>query len=293
MKRLVLSSLIAAGLVVSVTAHTPLQLGRQTVDPQLAVLLERAGAYLTGYLPLFSAITAEEQFKQHFSRRPEVASVGRPSAASNRTLRSDFVLVRMPTAWMTFRDVFEVDGAAVREPKNRLQEVFLANWSGAVVLAADIDDRCANLDIGDANRALNGPVLPLRFLDPANQDRFEFTRGPEELIEGVRAARIDYRETATPTFIAPDRANSFAVGSIWLEPDTARVVKTLLKLTYSNERRWLKLEATVLYRPVESVGMWLPAEMRERWQSAIGDTTTVATYVNYRRFEAPAGAKQD
>jgi hypothetical protein len=289
MKRLLLSSLLATGLAVTVTARAPLQHVQAGTDPQLAVLLARAGAYLTGYLPLFSAVTAEEQYKQHFSRRPEIASVGRSAVASHRTLRSDFVLVRMPTAWMTFRDVFEVDGKPVRDPENRLQKVFLANWIIAVVQAAEIDDRCARYDIGDVNRALNGPAMPLRFLDLANQNRFEFRRGGEEVVEGVRASRLDYRETATPTFIAPDRADAFASGAVWLEPNTGRVVKTSLELTYARERRWLKLQATVLYRPVETAGMWLPAEMRERWQSALGDTTAVASYVNYRRFEATTG----
>lgn len=280
-----LSSVLAAALAMLVTARAPLH-GRAETDPQLAQLLARAGAYLTSYMPLFSAVTAEERYKQHFSRYPEVASMGRAMIPGDRMLRSDFVLVRMPTAWMAFRDVLEVDGRLVRPPENRLQKIFLANWTIAVVEAADIDDRCARHDIGDVNRALNGPVAPLRFLDLANQDRFAFKRAGEEVVEGVHAARVDYRETATPTFIAPDRADAFASGAVWLEPNTGRIVKTSLALSYSRERRWLRLRATVLYRPADTIGMWLPAEMQERWESALGNTTTVASYLNYRRFEA-------
>ncbi len=61
----------------------------------------------------------------------------------------------------------------------------------------------------------------------------------------------------------------------------------LLPGLISRERRWLNLQASVVYHSVEDLRMWLPAQMQERWQSEVGDTMTVATHANYRRFQAP------
>ena len=47
---------------------------------------------------------------------------------SHRMLKSDLLLVRPQgsDAWMQFRDVFEVDGKAVRDRNDRLEKLFLS-----------------------------------------------------------------------------------------------------------------------------------------------------------------------
>lgn len=64
-------------------------------------LLVQASPYVTDFVARFSSVVAEEDYNQrHVLER------------RTRRLRSDFLIVQIPggTDWLSFRDVFEVDG---------------------------------------------------------------------------------------------------------------------------------------------------------------------------------------
>jgi hypothetical protein len=85
-------------------------------EPQsLATVLARAAAYVADFHRQLSTIVAEERYVQDW----KAVQGGRHAATTDlqhRELVSDVVLVKPPgaAAWMTYRDVFEVNGARTR-----------------------------------------------------------------------------------------------------------------------------------------------------------------------------------
>src|SRR6185503_9035702 len=93
-----------------------------------------------------------------------------------RELKSDFLLVKIgPTDLLPFRDVFEVDGSAVRDREQRLQKLFLQSKSDALAQAAQIANESSRYNIGALQRTINTPILTLSYLQPDTQDRFKFS----------------------------------------------------------------------------------------------------------------------
>ena len=197
-----------------------------TRDPALLRALERIGEVVTGYVRDLSSVVAEERYEQATYRGTRTDKV--------RVLRSDFLLLKAQNGdgWTPFRDVFEVDGRPVRDREERLKKLFLEKPETALQEALRIKEESVRYLLGDGNTKsnVNWPTLALEFLLPSNQWRFDMRRGAEETVEGIRAWRIDYNETAIPTLILTyDRLNVPARGSFWVDPATGRVLKTTLQ----------------------------------------------------------------
>src|SRR5688572_11283697 len=80
-------------------------------EPTLANVLRRTAAYVAEFQIRLSGIVAEETYTQDWY------SVGpKGKTFARRELRSDLVLTKPAGAesWAEFRDVFEVDGRAIR-----------------------------------------------------------------------------------------------------------------------------------------------------------------------------------
>jgi hypothetical protein len=84
---------------------------RQTASDDQQQFLARVVDYVTVYRERYSGIVAEEDYRQS-------------TPASQVRLRSDLLLVKNPEdeGWVSFRDVFEVDGSRVRDREDRLQK---------------------------------------------------------------------------------------------------------------------------------------------------------------------------
>ena len=112
----------------------------QRQDPALASLLDRVGAWVDTFEREFSNVVAEERYVQllkpwfgvprsptdepELRWRDEVGTSlpNRPNAPlRRRQLRSDLLLVQAPgDRWVSYRDVFEVDGRPVRNREERV-----------------------------------------------------------------------------------------------------------------------------------------------------------------------------
>ena len=94
--------------------------------PPLHEVLRRAGEYVVGYETGFALVVAEERYVQ--TRRVQKSG----PVHETRVLRSDVVFIRSPgTAlpWQLLRDVYEVDGAVVRDRQQRLETLLLGGSS--------------------------------------------------------------------------------------------------------------------------------------------------------------------
>jgi VWFA-related protein len=269
-------------------------------DPELAVVLKRAGEYVVEYEKTFHDIVAEEEYVQ---RAPSV-NAGVPQ---QRKTLADLVFVRLPgpIPWATFRDIYQVDGKAVRDRDQRLERLFSRGSASALERAEAILAESARYNIG-VERTANLPTLPLLFLHPDNQARFSFARQGEA--DDSNVVEVAYREVSRPTFIRgrrPDRtpdgtaADLPAHGRFWIDARRGTVVRTEMSLGGTGEAEGTAKISTT-YRPEPSLAMWVPEEMKEFYSVGGGSpalrgmprsqlcngcyTEAVARYRRMRRF---------
>jgi hypothetical protein len=136
---------------------------------------------------------------------------------------------------------------------------------------------------------INVPTFALTLLLERNIHSFEFRRGREETIESARVLRVDFDEGARPTLIrSPDGVDVPSSGSFWVDPLTGRIVKTFLRAARAGAAEnlaGLMMEATVVYRRSDTLGLWVPAEMREAYRLRGNTVDGRASYSNFRSFQ--------
>ena len=256
-----------------------------TLEPELAALLLKAGQYVANYTLTFRDIVAEETYEQ---RAAPCAVVGE----SSRNTRADVAFVALGGAfpWGAFRDVFEVDGQPVRDREERLERLFREDRTSALSRARAIRNESARYNIG-IERTVNEPTLPLAFLQPGNQARFEFRKGGREEVAGHTSVIVSFREKQRPTLVGTlyDRAsaNLPAKGRFWIDPENGLVLRceVLFRMPKGSLAR-LEID----YRPETGLDIWVPAEMREYYGSNAPDEVCPAgvqaraRYAAFRRF---------
>ena len=263
---------------------------RNHTDPALASILERAGRYVAAYEETFCNIVAEETYTQW------VGDQGAQDSAhglKRRVTRADLVFVRLAgdVPWATFRDVFEVDGQRVRDREGRLVRLFAAGPRSVPERAKAIVEESAAYNIGTAVRTVNLPTLPLLFLHPGSQDRFSFRLGGRRRIGGVEGVEVGFEEVARPTFVRAEGSTDLpARGRFWIDGGRGTVLRS--EVTYRFEPDRATARVTCEYRPQPQLAMWVPAEMKERYEDLPNayaplfyiPTEATARYSNLRQF---------
>jgi VWFA-related protein len=258
-------------------AAPPSASGRPAVrrDPALDGVLARAVEYIANYSRELSAVVAEEVYEQR------VRAGTSPGEPQSRRLVSDFLIVKDPGSpgWLPFRDVFEVDGVAVRDREDRLRKLFLEAPATAIETANTIWQESARYNIGRIRRDTNVPTLALSFLEPRSMERFTFRKRGEDVQDGIRAWTIEYREHVRPTIIrTTDGKDVPSSGELWIDPVNGRVLRTVLKASTAT--------ITVTYRQRDEIpGLWLPVMMQESYAYGGGSILGLATYSKFRRFQ--------
>jgi hypothetical protein len=279
----------------------------QTSDPSVADVLTRASAYVRDFEDHLAGIVAEEHYVQDSipdGTYSPVRGLRDSNPRQHRDLTSDLLLVRPKGAdrWIQFRDVFEVDGQPVRDRDQRLTKLFLSPWSSISDQVGQIVNESARYNIGSLERNINVPVLPLLFLDAANQSQFEYTRVVASHAPAGRPAapsglpsrpafalpagawEIHYRETAKGTLIRTTGNRDLpASGRFWIEPDTGRVLMSEFLL----DDPTIHAAIDVSYQSTPVAGFLVPLEMHEEYQliAAKVKITGVATYGRFRNFQ--------
>lgn len=263
-------------------------------EQSLESVIGRAVAYVESFERDSSAVVAEEQLEQR-------ATTGRFPETVRRT-RSDLLFVRVPgrEEWLPFRDVFEVNGRAVRDRDERLQKLFVDAPERALTDAARLTNESSRYNIGSVIRTINVPTFGLMLLRPEYLKRFEFRKRGDEMIRDVMTWRVEFVERVRPTVVRTlQGANLPLEGSLWIDPMSGRVVKTLVKSIGTPDpapdRRLppasgdTLMWVVVTYAPSERLGFWVPERMEE-WGRApnLAVVSSTATYTNFRRFEVNA-----
>jgi hypothetical protein len=265
-------------------------------EPSVETVLSRAADYVANFNRQLSGIVAEEFYIQEVRQRQPSGAIAQ---SRRRELRSDFLLVLPDGAdrYVEFRDVFQVDGNAVRDRDERLTKLFLSPDPN-VDQMREVIEESARHNIGDIPRNINTPMLPLYFLLPAQQPRFKFERSKKRTpnLTGYEAPRggtanfrvttdvwvIEFEETRRATVIRTNEGRDFpAAGRYWIEPDTGTVLMTELIM----DRGSVRAVIDVSYESELLLGFRVPVEMRERYDARGARIDGVARYGKFRQFQ--------
>ena len=266
-------------------------------EPALANVLDRAAAYVADFHRQLSGVVAEERYVQEvkaFAQRPR-----RLTNPMRSELHSDLLLVRPVGGgeWTEFRDVFEVNGVAVRDRSDRLTRLFLDRSSSARAQIGRILDESSRFNIGEIARNINTPVFALQILESANQGRFRFKRTndrvpatltressvPGAFRTGTEVWTVEFQEKRSGTLIRTDKMKDLpSSGRFWIDPYTGRVLMSELVA----KNRDLTATVDVSYQSEPLVGFLVPVEMRENYRDRRGARVEgTAEYGRFRQFQ--------
>lgn len=251
----------------------------------LESILDSASAYVSRLVRELSNLVADEQYIQDLRRQGVGPS---PGSVPHRELKADLLLVKLPRTmtWLPFRDVYEVDGRAVRDHDDRLETLFLRPSETAVEHATRISEESARYNIGAMRRTINNPMTALVFLQRDYRERFQFTVDGPDPDRGPNVWVIAYRETGRPTLVKGARNRDMpAHGRFWIEPATGRVVQSEMSLEDVDVRATI----TTTFAPDVRFQVNVPREMRERYTLRGGQIVGRATYGDFRTFTVEAG----
>jgi hypothetical protein len=251
----------------------------------LEELLARASAYVESFQRNFGSVVAEERYEQTIRRAPgaNTTSVQRGASGPVATvLVSDFLLVQVPgEGWLPFRDVFERDGKQLRDREERLAKLFLGGSRNAIDQAKAIMNEGARYNIGNVERNINTPTLPLPFLTLLKA-RFAFKLVKRE--DDDPGEVIEFKETGRPTFITTTGNRDLPVtGRFWVDARDGAILRTELHAVDTT----VEAHILVRYEMDAGIGLRVPARMEERYRRGRDpmEVRGVATYSRFRRFQ--------
>ncbi len=259
----------------------------------LKALLRRAGEYAAEYHERFTALVAEEHYVQRTGPDPRRPMTGRLLVEKERTLRSEYVLVRDfagAGSWIGVRDVMEVDGQPVPE-RGQLHSLLDDTSRPLAARIRALSDLEAKYNIGDVYRTINVPTLPLEFLLPDRQPRFRFKSAGPATLGGTPAIRVTFEERERPTIIqTPGGRSAPSRGTFWLDPETGAVLRSELRVSPTFG---IPVDAMIVvgYKHNDRLDMLLPDDMNEMYFTRGDRIEGHATYTNYRRFETEVRIK--
>jgi hypothetical protein len=168
--------------------------------------------------------------------------------------------------------VYEVDGRAIRDRQARLEKVLIANPATGLERARAIADEGARFNLGLSVRNFNVPTLVLAFLHPALQPRFSFEWKGRTTVEGRSFIELAFRELSAPTVIRGPESHPdvLAAGRVWIHDGSdATLGRSELVLDIRGDGVTTRATLTTEYRRDPALGLWVPAEMRDRLQSEL------------------------
>jgi hypothetical protein len=264
-------------------------------QPSLPQVLSRTAAYVTRFHNQLSEMVSEETYSQLVysnARRNDPMS----GNVNRVTLKSDLMLIKPVNVdrYVEFRDVFEVDGEAVHDRKQRIESLWRTGSAESTARLGAILDESSRYNIGGIQRNINTPLMALTFLDATYQSRFSFrlaSKGRPVLggehtpdVSGVFRVstemwNIEFEEKRGDTIVKrPNGANLRSRGRFWINPDTGAVLISELVIDGGG----VLAKVTVSYQSEPLMGFLVPVEMRESYERRDEMITGHAVYGKFR-----------
>jgi len=116
-----------------------------------------------------------------------------------------------------------------------------------------------------------------------------FRRDGDDTVDGIKAVKVAFQETASPSLVRPTTgaADIPAHGTFWIDPANGRILKTRISAAAGAS----VMTTTVVYRPMPGIGVWPPAEMDERYEAPSEEIEGHAVYRNFRQFTVTTDTK--
>ena len=108
-------------------------------------VLSRIRVYIDRFQHELPSLVAEEQYLQ-------TLTIG--TTESDRVLRSDVLMISVPgtVGWVSFRDVFEVDGRQIRDREDRLLKLLQSPGADGLAQARKLAEESARFNMGRVKR---------------------------------------------------------------------------------------------------------------------------------------------
>ena len=277
-------------------------------SPELDAALDAAAAYLEQYEHRISAIGAEETYEQGVaspgSTNPRPPARGMPPTIPPSTLtrktRANIMTISLgQRGWVSFRDVFELDGRPVRPDIERLSRILENVNPDSLEQARQIADESARYNLSPEgthlDRTINVPMTALHFLRASNQPRSVFSLGKPERVAGVLCTTLQFTEQSRPRLIGT-KDDAPAQGRVWIDmANGGRIVKTELRMQSAylfGAGGSVRAQTAVTYGPIDKLDLWLPIVMDETYDlpSTRQTVTGHATYSNFKEFKVTTSA---
>jgi len=253
--------------------------------PDLAPVLERATAYVSQYEAELGNLIGAEEYVQNSvwldgSNPPKVMR------RAQRRTSSDFLIIQVGSEWAALRKVNRVDGIKVKETVPSFEDAFDASPQANAKRLEDMKHDSTEHNLGDVRREINLPTFALRLLRPSEIGRFTFERAGTARVDGIQTWRIKFREESGRSLVSGAKGEPlYSTGSVWIEPETGRVLQTELEVVnpYSGVR--LTGRIVVTYGKAKNIDLLVPTSMIERYESPYHTIDCRADYSRFRPFE--------
>jgi len=249
-------------LVAVTVLLAPAILAQKAPPPGLPDLLRLGAEYAASYAPKISGVTLEEQLMLI-----EVSGTGMRTPIR---VTSDVVLLNLNGRLMSLRDLFTVDGKALRERTPRITEA-LATPSAASWLAAQgyAREHAAHL-LSNVVLWYSDPLQALEFIAPDTQKRLTYKLEGNKRLNGVQTMGVGYKETAIPNTnsIIGTPSSPLSSGRFYLDPATGAIHQTELWIQSDSDTARVQ----VVYAPDAKLGLLLPREASHTFEQREGGT---------------------
>jgi hypothetical protein len=263
-------------------------------EPSLKTVLNRAAAYTADYHQRFTVLVAEEHYVQRVGPERTVSEPERRGVDEERTLKSDYIMLRDfagTNSWLGVREVLEVDGQPVTVDRDRLRALLEDTSKPLTSRVRALADLQAQYNLGNLYRTINVPTLPLEILLADRQPRFRFKHTGTTTLRDTPVWVVSFDERDHPTIVrTPEGHDIESSGNFWIDPATGAVLRTELR-TGELPGRFLRTIILVGYAYNSRFDMLLPDDMNEVYLTGRTRIEAHATYSNYRRWEAEVKIK--
>jgi len=257
----------------------------------LAAVLKRAGQYVQQYEDRdLGSLLASEYYLQNATRySPDGRGIvlGR----EERRTQADFLILALGADRIGLRIVNRLNGNMVKAPVTSFDSMMDGSPAKIRESIKAVQDESSRYNIGQVLRKINVPTFALKVAREAEVDRFSFKKSGNDKISGIETWELKFQEKRSPTLVHGERGESLlSSGSLWIEPGTGRIVKTELKVENPFSTPPVKGRIVVSYTANKALGILVPSEMTEGYETVESVVTCIANYSGFRSFKVDASS---
>src|SRR2546422_980614 len=176
-----------------------------------------------------------------------------------RRVSSDFLIIQVGQEWAALRKANRVDGSKVKEPEPAFEDAFDDSPDANQKRLIAMKGESTRYNIGDIIRETNLPTLALKVLSKSDVSHLAFEWAGSSKIEGIQTQAVRFREQATPTLVIGGKDEFlYSNGTIWIEPETGRVLRTEFNVENHYTTSPVKARVVVTYAAGKNLNVLVP-----------------------------------